>query len=297
MKKLLLERNKLRGEIKKLSKEYDTLAIYPIDDPKYNERDTARGKEIQLMISIYNARQLAMKVSMNSIYGFLKVRKGGKLPFPDGARTITAMGRGHIMDCNNLMSTDIEKLISNLQPEDIPDVLKQYDIKTPCEIVYNDTDSCFVKVNHIEPQHIATYGKMLQKAFSYIFDESLILEYEQTLKKILLVTKKRYTGFIMNDDTGEILRNKNTGEEEMYTKGLVTAKRDGAQFMRDVFNKVANNILAGADAVMVLQIICNEILKLFSDEVKPNELSMMKKIGYEYKSPSAEMNLFKNALK
>lgn len=296
METLLKERNKLRANIKILRKEYDTLDIYTEDHPDYNKDHNDRGKEVKLMCSVFDARQLAMKVSMNSIYGFLKVRRGAKLPFPDGARTITAKGREHIRDCNRLMSTDIDKLISNLSPENIPKEMEEYDITTPCSIVYNDTDSCFVKAPHIRPKHMAAYGKMLQKAFSYIFDKSLILEYEQTLSVVLLVSKKRYTGFIMNDATGERLIDKHTGKPEMYTKGLVTAKRDGASFVRDVFNTLAADILEDYPMSTAISKLFASVESLLRGDLSTSELSLMKKIGYEYKSNNSEMAMFKSLL-
>ena len=296
METLLVERNKLKRSHKVLMKEYDKLEIHPLGHPDYCEKDTKRGEEIMLMCSVYQARQLAMKVSMNSIYGFLKVSKGGKLPFPDGARTITAGGRMHIKKCNYLMSDGIEELMSHIEDKDIPDCLRKYNLLTKCQIVYNDTDSCFVKSPHIDPVDIMAYGLLLQKAFSYIFDVNLILEYEQTLFVVLLVSKKRYTGIIMNPKTGDKLLNKNTNQPEMYTKGLVTAKRDGAQNMRDIFNSLAQNILNGEDVMAALSILFNGILKLFSGDIKVKDLSLMKKIGAEYKNETAEIAIFKKSL-
>ena len=282
MEKLLLERNKLRKNIKIMKPEHD--------DPS---TPVERVKELKVLMSIYEARQLAMKVSMNAIYGFLKVRKGAKLAFPDGARAITAMGRQHIQECNWWMTSGIEELIGKLKPQEIPSTLSEYDLTIPCQILYNDTDSCFVKVKHIQAIHLADYGHMLQQAFRHVFDEALTLEYEKTLAVILLVSKKRYSGYVLDDKTGLIAMDKLTGKKENYTRGLVTAKRDGAAFMRDLFQDVCNMILDQSKVEVVLEEIFARIDQLLSGQVPIEQLSLMKKIGHEYKNNTSEMALFK----
>lgn len=61
------------------------------------ERNAVR-KEMEtvknpVLKSILNARQLALKVSANSFFGFLGVQNGGKMPLIEAAMTITAKGR------------------------------------------------------------------------------------------------------------------------------------------------------------------------------------------------------------
>lgn len=289
MERLLVERNKLRKKIKQLKSELDQLDLT-------QEANQSRAKEIKLFCSVFNARQLAMKVSMNSVYGFLKVRKGAMLPYPNGARAITATGRQLIQSCNRYMSEDIDKLINTLSLDQIPEELKQYNLTTPCQIVYNDTDSCFITAAHIQKQHLALFGELLQTAFRNVFESSLILEYEQTLSIVLLVSKKRYTGYIMDNETGQIAIDRVTGLKETYTKGLITAKRDGTTFARNLFQEVTNRILDKDDYIDTLRIIFNNILKLISGQVDYKELSLMKTVGREYKTAFAEMAVFKVAL-
>lgn len=296
MKHLLGERSKCKKRIEMLKKEYEKLEMYPIGHPKHNEKINKIGINNALERTILEAKQLALKLSANSTYGFLKVRKGGKMPFPDGARAITAMGRLNIIKCNDLMVNNTTLLMSQLKDEDIHPDLKKYDLNTPCEVVYNDTDSCFVKAPHIGPIHLSKYGKMLQKAFSYHLSGSLVLEYEKTLAIVILVTKKRYTGIVMNDSTGEYMIDKNTGEYVMYTRGLVTAKRDGCSFMRNLFGEISLEILKCSNMVTVLSIIFKNVTMLLSGKVSLNDLFLMKKIGEEYSNENAEMNLFQKNL-
>jgi len=63
-----------------------------------NLEDTreARCEQISTMktlMVILDKRQLSIKVSANSFFGFLGIREGGKMPLLEGAMSITAMGR------------------------------------------------------------------------------------------------------------------------------------------------------------------------------------------------------------
>jgi DNA polymerase elongation subunit (family B) len=68
------------------------------------ERDAVRKKQKSLvgtlMWTVLQQRQLALKVTANSFYGFLGVQEGGRLPLIEGAMCITAKGRELILQCN-----------------------------------------------------------------------------------------------------------------------------------------------------------------------------------------------------
>ena len=57
------------------------------------EERLARIETCKLLIVVLDKRQLAIKVSANSFFGFLGVHNGGKMPLIEGAMSITATGR------------------------------------------------------------------------------------------------------------------------------------------------------------------------------------------------------------
>ena len=59
------------------------------------EKDEEKKKELEIMLDVLDKRQLAFKVSANSVYGSLGTKKG-YLPFLPGAMCTTAMGRYNI---------------------------------------------------------------------------------------------------------------------------------------------------------------------------------------------------------
>lgn len=77
----------------------------------------------QVIIDNLDAEQLCLKVIANSGYGLLGAREGGKLPLPEGAESVTAMGR---------------KLIT--------DVVEELKRRYNAQIIYGDTDSVFFRL-------------------------------------------------------------------------------------------------------------------------------------------------------
>ena len=108
LKNLLDARKVTKGKIKDLKKQAAS-----IDCDIEKER-------INRLIVVLDKRQLAFKVSANSMYGAMGVKRG-YLPFLPGAMCTTARGRQYI----ELAKNTLEK-------------------KYGAQIVYGDTDSCYV---------------------------------------------------------------------------------------------------------------------------------------------------------
>lgn len=82
IKNLLDARKSVRNEIKQLEKERYQPNI-PDD----------RKNDIDLALQVLNSRQLSYKVSANSMYGAFGTKKGGYIPFYQGAMSVTYIGR------------------------------------------------------------------------------------------------------------------------------------------------------------------------------------------------------------
>lgn len=107
--------------------------------PQLTSESMDRRKQIKSIISketdavliqLLKIRELTIKVSNNAIYGFLGMGKGGKLPLPEIAGSVTAIGRY----LNRTTSMFLER--------------------KGCEIIYGDTDSCMaiLPTDILDPQ-------------------------------------------------------------------------------------------------------------------------------------------------
>lgn len=56
-------------------------------------KDLIKMEKDTFMVSILKAREMALKIAANSVYGALGAQEGGKLPFVEGARSVTGQGR------------------------------------------------------------------------------------------------------------------------------------------------------------------------------------------------------------
>ena len=119
---------------------------------------------------VLNQRQLGLKVSNNSIFGALGVKEG-RMPLPEGARSITAMGRqlkgmaaGHVRE------------------------------KHQGIIVYGDTDSIMVDLNIQDPHQCVERGEALAEEFKSIFPQPLELTFERAYSIAFFIKKKKYAG-------------------------------------------------------------------------------------------------------
>lgn len=123
---------------------------------------------------ILDQRQNALKVSANSIFGALGVRDG-RVPLPEGAASITAMGRILNYKCQ--------------------DYVKEH---TNGKIVYGDTDSIMVDLKLTDPHQCKSFGDKLSRGITESLGRSpLLLDFERSLATALFIGKKLYAGYPM----------------------------------------------------------------------------------------------------
>ena len=229
----------------------------------------AEGKSKTLAYLILEKRQLALKVSANSMYGFMGVRKGIR-PFIQGAITITYMGRISI----NMVNSYVES--------------RGY------KVVYNDTDSSYVLANVTDNKEVYAKGKALAAEISKIFPPPMVLEFEKPFR-MLAVKKKKYA-YIEINEQGEFERNKD-GEVIVNAKGLTAARRDNCLFLTDNFSVCLENIMMYKSVLVTADVILTAAERLWYDQVAIGDLSINKALGSNYKSDTAAMKVFGDRLK
>jgi DNA polymerase delta subunit 1 len=143
---------------------------------KASKRDMAAAKARgdEWAARVHNGKQLAYKVSMNSVYGFTGASKGF-LPCVPIAAAVTATGRAMIQHTRELA----ERLVPGVS------------------VVYGDTDSVMVR---FPPAVAGTLAEVFAKAqalaadISATFKKPVELEFEKVYWPMLLFAKKRYAG-------------------------------------------------------------------------------------------------------
>jgi DNA polymerase elongation subunit (family B) len=284
------EKDTLEGEIKKLTK-----AIAAIEEAIRRGDQTIEDtinhdqpiiKDLQLQCVVLDKRQLALKVSANSMFGFLGVQNGGKMPLIEGAMCITSKGRELIGLVNNHLQSKYGALV-----------------------VYNDTDSSMVDLKINDPREVYRWGIQLsqeisgkpakynsdgvciEEAVPGLFPPPLRMEFEKGMR-LLCIRKKKYIAALI-DKYG---RHK-LGKKDILVKGVLTARRDNCQWVRDVYDKIVNCVLHRKPMVDVLDIIVDSVQKLLANQVDPKDLSIIKGLGANYKSSTYFMKVFSDELR
>jgi DNA polymerase delta subunit 1 len=172
--------------------------------------------------AVQNGRQLALKVSANSVYGFTGATVG-QLPCLAIASAVTSYGRDLL-----------------LQTKD--EVEKHYTIengyKANAVVVYGDTDS--VMINFGVPT-VAEAMPLAEEAAALVtkkFPKPVMLEFEKVYWPYLLMNKKRYAGLLWtNPDKYDY----------MDCKGLETVRRDNCLLVRTMIDTCLRKIIIERD--------------------------------------------------
>lgn len=210
--------------------------------------------------TVLNAKQLAIKVSMNSIYGFTGATVGA-LPCLEISQSVTGCGRQMIEQTQNYA-----KNVFN------------------CEIVYGDTDSCYV----IFPEPVdpdGTLTTLFKKAefaaaeISKTFKKPIELEFEKFMYPLILVAKKRYMYLEWTDPKHH--------NGEIEAKGVELVRRDNCPYVKETLDGVLQPIMFKGDVQLgrkQAEYFMNELL---SGKVPIKKLILSKTLKNEYKNPDS----------
>jgi DNA polymerase delta subunit 1 len=220
------------------------------------------------LYAVLNGVQLAIKVSMNSIYGFTGARYG-RLPNKRIAASVTATGRKMI---------DHSKRCAE----------EWYD----CEVVYGDTDSIYVKFkSDLKGQdHMNYVFKVAPECadrISETFKKPIELEFEKVMYPFILYSKKRYASLFWTNPLKY---------DYIDFKGIQVVRRDNCVFVREnskqIFEyiflneKVLNYNFETVDELIQTSkdYARNKISKLINGEVPMKELLLSKSLraGYAF---------------
>jgi len=193
--------------------------------------------------AVLNGRQLALKTSANSVYGFTGATIG-KLPCLAISAAVTAYGRAMI----ELTRTT---------------VLEQYRVEKGyshnADVIYGDTDSVMVNFGVKTVSEAMALGR---EAAEYItkncFQTPIKLEFEKVYYPYLLISKKRYAGLWWG---------RPDKYDHMDAKGIETVRRDNCALVRNLVQEcldrilIERNIDSAVDYVkqIISDLLCNRL--------------------------------------
>lgn len=213
--------------------------------------------QTDVLYTIYDKRQNALKVCANSVYGCFGTKSIALLYFPEGAECVTAFGRKYIQESKLIIEENF-----------------------PVEVVYGDTDSCMIKLSPTASiDECRSLSETIASKVSEHFPEGVNLTFETVYKNMLFVTKKKYAG--LDALTGKIV-----------TKGLHPARNDVCKFIKDVNIGMLTKILNGESKSLVKEYLDSKIEELANDQVDLKYLVMTTTLKGSYVSESYPASRF-----
>src|SRR6056300_502556 len=229
---------------------------------KQAKRDMAAATGF--MKEVYNGKQLAYKISMNSVYGFTGAGKG-ILPCVPIASTTTSKGRSMIEETKAY----VEKNFPG------------------AKVRYGDTDSVMVEfdVGNRKGMEAIEYswelGERAAGECTKLFKAPNNLELEKVYCPYFLYSKKRYAAKLWTrDKEGEM------NMDYIDIKGLQVVRRDNTVFVREVCKELLDVVLESSDPGPPKQLALERAINLLEGEVPVDKLILSQQLGDSYKNPN-----------
>ena len=205
--------------------------------------------QIKGMLDVLDKRQLAYKVSANSMYGAMGVHKG-YLPFMPGAMCTTYMGRVNI------------EIVAKVIPE-----------KFKGTLIYGDTDSNYIHFSHLKTaQETWDHALHVASEVTKLFPKPIELEFEEEIYAFFFIlSKKRYM-------YRKCLRD-GVVDKKIGKKGVLLARRDNSKFVRDVYERVITDIADAKEREEIIYDILNDFNQLCSKCKPLSDFIVTKSVG------------------
>jgi DNA polymerase elongation subunit (family B) len=218
------------------------------------ENNTKEIESLNSLLGVLDKRQLAYKVSANSMYGAMGVRRG-YLPFMPGAMCTTYMGRKNIEITADTIVTKFDG-----------------------QLVYGDTDSNYINFPLMEgksDEELWDYSEFVADELTKLFPPPIKLEFEGCIYNFFFIlSKKRYMYRKIEKKRGQLIFSDTIGK-----KGVLLARRDNSNFIRVIYEGVINHIADKTPKDEVLYWVLEKINKMFSGCNSYTDFVVTKAVG------------------
>lgn len=274
---------------KKSAKKMKEQAVYYIHEQRFLKREVREGvlpeilrklladrKKVREIKTddpekkiVYNERQLALKISANSVYGFTGVRKGPKFQCLEITAATCHFGRESI-------TSTIEWMIA------------KYNLR----LIYGDTDSCMMQKvggfsGYDECYRIAAEASEAQAP--------LVLEmegmYDLYCVKQKMYSKATYKNRNKDKSPGDLICEEN-GDLKLEIKGMAPVRRDNCKWVQDTIYTSILMMMEGKSYYTVTHYNLERVTALYLDEVPLSQFVITKGLSSGYKNDNAPMKVF-----
>lgn len=218
---------------------------------------------------VMNGRQLALKISANSVYGFTGATVG-KLPCLEISASVTAYGRQMI----DATKEKIESYFTRANGYD-----------NDAQVIYGDTDSVMIRFFE-SMERSMELGKLAADIVTKsCFLPPIKLEFEKAYLPYLLMKKKRYAGLLWTSPEKH---------DYLDAKGLETVRRDNCLLASETMQRCLDLLLLERDPRAAEQYVRKVVSRLHNNEVSISLLIITKSYSrkpHEYANKQSHIML------
>ncbi|KAK6465757.1 hypothetical protein DFJ63DRAFT_283621 [Scheffersomyces coipomensis] len=207
-------------------------------------------KDDSELVKLYNSRQLALKLIANVTYGYTSATFSGRMPNSDVSDAIVSTGR-------EILTKSIELIENN---------------DFGGKVVYGDTDSLFVYFPGKSKAEAFKLGREIAEFITNQFPNPIKLKFEKVYHPCVLLTKKRYVGYMYEYEDQVV--------PKFDAKGIETIRRDGIPAQSKIVEKSLRILFETKNLSRVKQYVTKQFYKISMNKISINDFCFAKEVRY-----------------
>ena len=234
------------------------LILEELIEARKRAREELKNTTDSFMKKVLDGRQLALKISANSVYGFTGAQVG-QLPCLQISSSVTSYGRIMIEATKN----EVEKHYS-----------KANGFQNDAVVIYGDTDSVMINFGIDDLPEVMKLGKEAAAHVTRQFIKPIRLEFEKVYYPYLLLNKKRYAGLLWTNALKY---------DKIDMKGIESVRRDNCELVRETINTCLHKLLIERNLDGTVDYVKNVVSALLQNKIDLSLLVITKALGKKQK--------------